>query len=119
MKIFNLLIALFIISISPSFAQDEFELKPSQSMLMTGKGPGQDGSINPYAEEDCYAYVTNIGEYQFSVRIQKKGEVIESYNITKGEKKKIVLLKDQELYIDGNDKEKAKAKITYKKMVAY
>lgn len=29
-------------------AQTEFVLSPSQSLLMTGKGPGQDGTINPY-----------------------------------------------------------------------
>jgi hypothetical protein len=29
-------------------AQTEFVLEPSQSMIMTGKGPGQDGTINPY-----------------------------------------------------------------------
>jgi len=119
MNIKNLLIALFIFSISPSIAQDVIELEPSQSMLMSGKNPVQDAAINPYSNEDCYVYISNMGDYEFSIRLQRKGKTDKSIPIKKGEKKKIVLLKDQELYVDGNDKEPAKAKITYKKMVAY
>ena len=43
-------------------AQTEFVLEPSQSMIMTGKGPGQDATINPYFGEDCFAIIKNIGK---------------------------------------------------------
>lgn len=119
MKKIVLFFALILAPLITVHAQNEFDIEPSQSMLMTGKGPGQDATINPYTNEDCYTYINNMGEFEFSVRIQKKGEVIDTYIIGKGETKKIVLLKDQELYLDGNDKEPTKAKITYKKMVAY
>ena len=35
-----------------SSAQTIFELDGQQSMLMTGKGPGQDATINPFEGED-------------------------------------------------------------------
>jgi hypothetical protein len=55
-----------------AYAQEEnnFKLDPSTSMLMTGKGPGQDGSINPFAGQDCVAVVANLANTPFSVRIQ-------------------------------------------------
>jgi len=40
-------------------------------MCMLGKGPGQDATINPYAEEDfSYALVENIGTVEFQIRIE-------------------------------------------------
>ncbi|MBX2828379.1 MAG: hypothetical protein KTR22_09455 [Flavobacteriaceae bacterium] len=97
-------------------AQEEFDLDPSQSMLMTGKGPGQDGTINPYAGEDCYAVVENFGTREFSIRIQKKGEIIKSIPVAKGETKKVKLLKGQELYLDSSSEGVAKARVDYEKM---
>lgn len=52
-------------------AQTEFQLEPSQSMIMTGKGVGQDATINPYSGQDCYAILENLGKREFSFRIQK------------------------------------------------
>lgn len=97
-----------------TFAQDEFELKPSQSMLMTGKGPGQDATINPYDGQNCYAIVENIGKKEFSIRIQENGKILESIPILKGEVKKVTLLKGLELYLDSNSK--AKARVNFQKM---
>ena len=97
------------------FAQTEFDLEPSQSMLMTGKGPGQDGTINPYDGEDCYAIVENIGNRQFSVRVQYEGLVVEEKTILKGKTKKIKLLKGYELYLDPNPEGKARARVSYEK----
>ncbi|GAA0870867.1 hypothetical protein GCM10009117_00120 [Gangjinia marincola] len=54
-------------------AQTKFTLTPQQSMIMTGKGPGQDGTNNSFFGEDCYAVVKNIGERKFSIRIQQDG----------------------------------------------
>lgn len=39
-------------------------------MLLYGKGPRQDATINPYDGEDCYALIENFGTVPFSVRIQ-------------------------------------------------
>ena len=47
------------------FAQAEFELKPSQSVFVTGMGPGQDATKNPYDGQNCFAIVENIGKRKF------------------------------------------------------
>ena len=88
------------------YAQKEnnFKLDPSTSMLMTGKGPGQDGSINPYAGEDCVAVVANLANTPFSVRIQQKGILLRTIDIEKKETKRISLGAQEELYIDTPNK---------------
>lgn len=98
------------------FAQSEIELKSSQSMLMTGKGPGQDGTFNPYKDQDCYAIVENIGENQFSARIQKNGDIIKEIPIIEGTLVKFVLLKGQELYIDTDTVGSSTVRISYERM---
>lgn len=80
--------------------QTIFELEPSQSMLMTGKGPGQDGAINPYSDTNSYGIVENIGEHDFDIRIQQAGKIIEIITIKPKEIKKVSLLKGYELYFD-------------------
>jgi len=62
MKILALILCLTVLSHNEVFAQTEFELEPSQSMVITGKGPGQDATINPYYGQACYAIVENTGE---------------------------------------------------------
>lgn len=99
-----------------TFAQAEFELKPSQSMSITGKGTGQDATKNPYNGQNCYAIVENIGKREFSIRTQQNGEIIETIPIKKGEIKNVKLLKGYELYLDTNSKGKAKAKVEFEKM---
>ncbi|MEM8928132.1 MAG: hypothetical protein AAGC45_08005 [Bacteroidota bacterium] len=111
----TVLLCLLVIP-SIGLAQTEFELKPSQSMLMTGKGPGQDGTINPYAGEDCYAIVENLGSSELSVRIQKQGELISTFRLLGGNTFKFKLRKDQELYLDGNDTASSMAKVSYEKL---
>jgi len=59
--------------------ENKFKLDPSTNMLMTGKGPGQDGSINPFAGQDCVAVVENLAKVPFSVRIQKKWRGFKNY----------------------------------------
>lgn len=109
----TLLLCLLLLPLA-SLAQTEFEIQPSQGMLMTGKGPGQDGTINPYAGEDCCAIIENLGTSELSVRIQKQGEVITNLRLKAGNHFTLKLLKDQELYLDGNATEMAKARVSYK-----
>ena len=116
MKILLLILGLSLFTQYETIAQNEFELEPSQSMLMTGKGLGQDGTINPYDGQDCYAIVENFGRREFSVRIQQNGIIIKSIPFVKGDTKKIKLLKGYELYLDSNSKGKVKARINYEKI---
>ena len=95
-------------------AEDEFELKPSQSMLMPGKGPGQDGASNPYAGQDCFAIVENMGKTEVSIRIQKKGKILQAISVPEGKTKKVKLLKDQELYLDASDGGMVKASLDFR-----
>ena len=97
-------------------AQTEFVLEPSQSMLMTGKGTGQDATINPYFGEECFAIIKNIGKRMFSIRVQQDGKIIEEISILNGDIKKIYLYKGYELYLDPNPKGISKASVDYKKI---
>ena len=98
---------------SEIYAQTIFELDGSQSMLMTGKGPGQDGTINPFQGEDCYAIIENLGNELFSVRIQKDGEIIKIIAVKPKKKKKTKLLSGQELYLDSETKSSTQASVSY------
>ena len=84
--------------------ENKFKLDPSTNMLMTGKGPGQDGSINPFAGQDCVAVVENLAKAPFSVRIQQKGIVLRTIAVEKKETKRISLGAQEELYIDTPNK---------------
>lgn len=95
-------------------AQTTFKLDPNQTMLMTGKGVGQDATINPYYGEDCYAFIENLSSRPFSVRIQKAGVLIDTLTIAKKEFKKILLLAGQELYLDAYKEFSAKVRVDYR-----
>ncbi|WP_345276754.1 hypothetical protein [Litoribaculum gwangyangense] len=116
MKILILATSLIFLIQFEVTAQTEFILEPSQSMIMTGKGPGQDGTINPYIGQNCYAIVRNIGDRQFSIRVQQDGKIIEEISILKGELKKVKLIKGYELYLDPNPEGIAKASVDYEKI---
>lgn len=108
-----LITLIFSIAFTPlMFGQDTFELEPSQSMLMTGKCPGQDGAINPYSGQDSIAVVENMGNDEFEVRIQKNGRIVDIIQIKSNTTKEIKLLKGQELYIDS--KTGASTKLNFK-----
>ncbi len=94
-------------------AQTDFVLDPSQSMLMTGKGPGQDGTINPYDGKDCYAVIESTGDVEFYIRIQSKTEIVLTQTITPGTSEKIILKAGQELYLDPNEKATGNARVSY------
>ena len=116
MKKITLIIALILFIHFEGKAQTEFVLEPSQSMIMTGKGPGQDGTINPYFGQDCYAIVKNIGKREFSIRVQQGEKIIEEISIAKDELKRVKLLKDYQLYLDPNPEGIAKASVDYEKI---
>ncbi|OZV68179.1 hypothetical protein [Winogradskyella aurantia] len=116
MKTLIITVSLMFLTQFEVTAQTEFVLEPSQSMIMTGKGPGQDGTINPYFGQNCYAIVKNIGKRQFSIRVQQDGEIIEEISIQKDELKKVKLLKGYELYLDPNPEGIAKASVEYDKI---
>lgn len=117
MKTSILVICLLSFTAFELTAQTEFVLEPSQSMIMTGKGTGQDATINPYFGQNCYAIVKNIGKRKFSIRIQKQTEIIEEISIQAGELKKVKLLTGYELYLDPNPKGTTKASVDYEKMI--
>ncbi|WP_318308449.1 hypothetical protein [Flagellimonas crocea] len=116
MKKITLIISLIVFIHFEANAQTEFVLEPSQSMIMTGKGPGQDGTINPYFGQDCYAIINNIGKREFSIRVQQAEKIIEEISIDKGESKRVKLLKDYQLYLDPNPEGIAKASVDYEKI---
>ena len=84
--------------------ENKFKLDPSTNMLMTGKGPGQDGSINPFAGQDCVAVVENLAKAPFSVRIQQNGVVLRTIEIGAKDTKRIELKGSEELYVDTEQK---------------
>ena len=96
---------------STSQSQSIFNLEPSQSMLMLGKGKGQDAIINPYPDESSIAVIDNIGENAFSIRIQSKGDIIKIIDIQPNASRRETLLKGYELYLDTEFKTKARVSV--------
>lgn len=106
-----------LFSIEDTSAQVEFELKPSQSMSITGKGPGQDAANNPFEGEDCLVLVENIGNLRFAVRTQQKGQNnLKTQNVDPGTTQTIHLPKGYELYLDTTDEGTAKARLSFRKI---
>lgn len=109
---FYLVLVFFFISLM-SFGQS-FELTNGQSMCMIGKGPGQDATINPYAEEDySYALVENIGAVVFQIRIESLEKELRQFLIKPNALVVIKLYSDNVLYFDALTTEKVKASIKY------
>ena len=115
MRLSILTLIFTIVALHELGAQTVFELDTEQSMIMTGKGPGQDGTINPFYGQDCYAIIENIGQLKFSIRVQQGNSIIEEISILEGETKTVRLLKDYQLYLDPNPEGKTKARVDYKK----
>ncbi len=111
----KLLFLLFFVVSFSSLGQT-FELTNGQSMIMIGKGKGQDATINPYANEDySFAIVENVGFIHFSIRIQEKGKIIKEILIKPEETKKVKLAKGSELYLDSTTRNKSIARVSYSK----
>lgn len=109
-------LAVILLAQTRGFAQTRFNLDRLQSMIMTGKGPGQDATVNPYYGKDCYAVVENAGKRTFSIRIQQQGHILKQIPVLVGEVKRIKLLKGQELYLDPNREGKAEAVVGYEEI---
>jgi len=75
-------------------------LEASQSMCISGKGPGQDAAINPYYGKNSRALVRNLGTSSMSIRVQKGREIIKIYELPGNKKVEILLNADQQLYFD-------------------
>lgn len=113
----RLLIGLFLFFLKGEVcAQTSFELSPNQSMLLYGKGPGQDATINPYNGQDCYAIVENFGEVPFTVRIQQQKTIIDIIALPAKTTKKILLLQGHALNLDPASKAVTKARVWYEAM---
>ena len=100
MKITISALLLFLMVTACSTQSSIFEFSGEQSMLMTGKGQGQDGAINPYFGEKSIAIVKNLGPSGLYVRIQKNGELIENVAVDPSERRSFVLEEGYELYLD-------------------
>ncbi|MCW5518824.1 hypothetical protein J1N09_03175 [Aureitalea sp. L0-47] len=100
MKKLSILLFVLLLSNYNATAQDIIELDGTQSMCIAGKGPGQDGAINPYLGSNSVAIVENVGKNEFSIRVQTKEELVKTIAIGPRETKEVSLLKGQVLYFD-------------------
>lgn len=107
------LILLFFLIPLISLGQS-FELTNGQSMCMTGKGQGQDATINPYANQDySYALIENIGAVEFQIRIESSEEDLRQFLIKANDVVVVKLNRGNVLYFDALTLEKAVARIKY------
>ncbi len=79
-------------------------------MLITGKGKGQDGVINPFSDGNSIAIVENVGDNVFTLRVQMDGEVVQTLEVQAGTTEAVKLIKGYELYIDNDQRAKASIK---------
>ena len=104
----------FLILFTPClFGQTTFNLEANQSMLMYGKGKGQDGATNPFAGKDCYALIKNKGKKEMYIRVQQNGLIIKSIPLLPKETKKVDLPVGYELYFDGNESYSSKVELEF------
>ena len=107
------LVIVFLFIPLMSFGQS-FELTNGQSMCMIGKGPGQDATVNPFADEDySYALVENVGSVDFQIRIESSIKDVKQFSIKPSGLVVIKLYRDEILYFDALTTEKAEATVKY------
>lgn len=90
-----------------SSSKNQFELTANQSMLIIGKGTGQDAAINPYADQVSIAEVRNKGEAFFYVRIQNGDQFLSQTPIMPGETREFELQPGFRLYLDSEKASKS------------
>ncbi|WP_435577935.1 hypothetical protein [Gilvibacter sp.] len=113
MKLKITLIALFGFMLNATGQEAAIiDLDPNQSMSITGKGPGQDATINPYVYEDSIIVVSNIGKGAFSIRVQKEGEILQEFAVKPEQTQELIISKGLEIYFD--TEVIAKAAVSYK-----
>lgn len=99
-----------------SYAQKDesvFELKPSQSMIITGKGAGQDAAINPYMDGNSIAVIKNLGKNKFTIRVEYQGKLFQTRELEPNTTTKIALRQGSQLFLDCELA--GKAKVDFKK----
>lgn len=110
MKLLLTIICLCLLSVTSHAQSTTLELEASQSMCISGKGPGQDGAINPHIEVTSTAVVKNTGDNRFNVRIQKDGIVLRMIAVRGNSTKNIRLEPGEEMYFDATLPTTAKVK---------
>ena len=100
MRTLFIVLMLFVMICSCSPSKTVIELKPQQSMLITGKGEGQDGAINPYRNQPSIAEVRNLGNTTFSVRIENNDVLLRTVELDGHESREFDLNVGDELYFD-------------------
>lgn len=97
-----------------SYAQKDesiFELAPSQSMIITGKG----AAVNPYMNGNSIAVIKNLGKNSFTIRVEYQGNLFQTRVLEAGKATMVSLRQGSELYLDTDLK--GKAKVDFKKGV--
>ena len=69
-------------------------------MLITGKGEGQDGVINPYRNQTSIAEVKNLGDASLGVRIENNDIILRTVEVDGHETEEFTLEIGDELYFD-------------------
>lgn len=99
-----------------SYAQKDesiFELAPSQSLSITGKGLGEAAAVNPYKNGNSIAVIKNLGKNKFTIRVEYQGKLFQTRVLEANKTTKIALRQGSELYLDSDLV--AKAKVDFKK----
>ncbi|MAM28010.1 MAG: hypothetical protein CMC13_03225 [Flavobacteriaceae bacterium] len=112
MKKFILIVVIMLVFQIDTNAQEVLELDPGQSMCISGKGKGQDGAINPFMETGSVAIVKNLGENQFSIRVEYEGKVKEKIRLDPSRITRVILPKSHVMYFD--NKLKTKTEVSFR-----
>ncbi|SHI64043.1 hypothetical protein SAMN04488508_102261 [Aquimarina spongiae] len=104
MKHFLLLLIVAGVLSSCDAYKTTLELDPSQSMGITGIGPGQDAVINPYFGYDSFIIIKNRGENPFGVRIQNNGEIIKRTDVAPATTARFKLNGKDRVFFDATSK---------------
>ncbi len=94
-------------------SDDVFVLESGQSMLITGKGPGQDAAINPFSGQACLANVENLSANSFTVRIEEPSGR-RTVEVGGGRTERVSLGPESQLLLDTTVK--SKARIQFEKL---
>ena len=108
MKTIFPLLAIIVLIQSCASNESVLLLKPSQSMCITGKGPGQDAAINPYGDTNSIAVIKNTGDNDLDARVQESGKIVAIITVKPTEIREISLEKGAELYLDSQFESEAR-----------
>lgn len=83
-----------------------FELNPNQSMLITGKGFGQDAAVNPWLGQDSVVSIRNLAGAEFKARIET-GDKTRLVTVPAESEISVDLEAESRLILDSVDRAKA------------